>query len=122
MKYMWGIVIAILLIVIIALAVYIRSYTANPSMIHFANVTVSSEMITLRNGSFAGSSMWYSGYSAQYQSGVLSIEIHARSVKIFGSADDPFTVSIPNTYGDIQQVQLSDGEGSNKLTIWNSSK
>jgi len=113
------IVIFIICVAVFGLGVYFFTrYTVNPAVIHFARVRVANSMVVLENGSFAGSSMWYSGYSTKYNNGVLSVKIQARSIKFPGATNDPFTISIPNTYGDIHKIRLSGGSNFQDRVIW----
>lgn len=117
-----GIGIALAVVVTGLVAYLYAGYVVNPDVVHFAHVSEMPQAILLEGGTFAGSAMWYSGYSATYQDGVLTVTIRARSVPLPGSMDDPFTVSIPNTYGSVREVRVSGGDGFTDKVIWTASK
>jgi len=74
--------------------------------VHFDSVHVTIDEVTLQGGSFAGGVLWYQGYTTSYQNGIFSVTILASSLRLTGLQDDPGTISIPNTFGEIKEVDL----------------
>ena len=114
-------VIAVVVVLSAGLYFFTR-YTVNPAIVHFDEVNVADGMITLQNGSFEGSAMWYQGYTTKYENGVLSVMIKARSIKLPDVKNDPFTISLPNTYSGIREIRISGGGEFPDKTVWASAE
>ena len=114
-KYLIGIVVVIVLAVGV---IYVLSHGhTSTSNIHVSSVSVSSSTVSFTGG-FAGSAMWYNGYTATYTDGSLYLDIQVSSIQLPGMAGDPFTVSIPNTYGNIKQIYLRGQGAEGDKQIW----
>lgn len=123
MKSMWTTVGAVLLaIVMLGLAVYFFTrITVDPGIVYVYEIKVTDQTVTLQNVSFAASAIWYVGYSAQYDNGVLSVKIYGRApIRFPGDRYNGFTISIPNTYKNLREVRLSGGGDFNDKVIWTS--
>lgn len=82
----------------------------------FNEVTVSDTSIDMRGGYFAASAIWYAGYEAEYRDEALYVKIIV-SNRERQYQGDPFSVSIPNTYGTIKAVYLEGYQGDTRM-IW----
>ena len=118
-KYMISIVAGIGVVMALAVGVvYVLSHGhTSTDNIHVSSVSVSSSTVSFTGG-FAGSAMWYNGYTATYKDGSLYLDIQVSSIQLPGLAGDPFTVSIPNTYGDIKQIYLRGQSAEGDKQIW----
>lgn len=104
------------------LAVYVLTRrTADPGTVYISQVNVTPETIELKKLSFVESAVWYVGYSTHYDNGVLTIKIYERGpIRFPGDQYDGFTLSIPNTYGNIHEIHLSGGGNFSDKVIWKS--
>lgn len=91
----------------------------DPNSVNFSIITVTPQTITLHGGSLAGSAVWYGGYRSKYQDGLLTVSVLGKPIKLPGSKSDPFTITIPNKYGDVRMIELSGGKDNFKI-IWRS--
>ncbi|GGD77184.1 hypothetical protein GCM10010911_39010 [Paenibacillus nasutitermitis] len=115
-KYMLIGAILLLLIVIGGGAYISRSKIMNPDNIHVREITVTEKDFTFK-GDFMDAVSQYKGYKLEYDHQILYLQIKGGIFppsKSRGSID----ISVPNSFGEIREVQLqAGGSGANK-TVW----
>ena len=99
-------------------AVYVLSHGAtSPANVRVSSVQVTDSTISVE-GEFMGSAQWYNGYAASYKDGVLYVKLQVSSIPLPWLKGDPFTISIPNTYGSIEQMYLQGSGSEGDKQIW----
>ena len=104
--------------VIIAFPIVIGFYMLNkvvdPEEIMVTKTEVSSELITIQGG-FADSISRYHGYNISHHNHSLFIQIKGSKLPKGDSKD--FTISLSNTYGEVDEIYLL-GRDNSRKKIW----
>lgn len=116
----WSLVLSISIIVIILF------YGLTSTIVATNNVVVLStdfddhaDLIEIRCG-FPGSHIWYRDRIVKYSDKALYVTVIASWLDVPGTKGDPFTISIPNTYGEIHAIYLQGRDHSDLRLLWSS--
>jgi len=108
---------ALLLLIVIGGGIYVsRAKIMNPDNIYVREIAVTEKEFIFK-GDFMDAISLYKGYELEYNNQILYLQIKGG---IFppSKSGGRIEITVPNSYGEIKEVQLqAGGSGSNK-TVW----
>ena len=123
MKKMFIATLLIVGLILVGIAVFIfmmSNVTIASSTMSVRSIEVSDRAIDLKLD-FSASGLQYKGFVTEYRDDSLFIKINGTYIGFFAS-DPSSGISIPNSYGEIKAIYLSDGaDEKNSRRIWQKS-
>ena len=119
-KWLVGISVAVVAIVVGFGYYAARGEISPTSLIAVLNTNATSEKIDI-SGTYMASAMWYKGYEVEYGNGALYIKIRGSSIHTPGTYGE-FTISLPNTYGNVNSIYLQGASHDDVKLVWHDGK